>query len=249
LRIRNIILKRQVKILIMKKRIFTIGIILFSFLCKSQTVNIIEKNVKLDKLKNGQFELIDSNFDFSKYQAVARLQGKAKKSESETINKLFYALRYNTNKIGANAYRIDSISDKKAIFTVYITVYHLTETDIKNNQNNFQQNEIIIFGEFDKFLGKNKVTVNSVKFSIEPLHFLSIPLEDKQVISINSGGMLGSNISLVGSENMDTKFYKVGKAEAYLDSLYPERTYISSGSISEIEKDLGQFLVKILYED
>lgn len=227
-------------------------LILSILCCKdsfSQSVKVLEKYSKHEKLKFSPLELLDSNADLSSFSPIASLEGRAKKSESGTIEKVFLELRNEANDLGANAYRIDSVLDKKVAFIIYFTIYNLSKAELSALRKPHSANTVFIFGEFDKFLGKAKPIINGKRIIIEPLHYLSIPLADKEELTINSmGSILDDNVKLVGSKNRQVQYLKIGK-EVKSNSYAPFGSGGTgiNGSITNLELDLGHFLIQVLY--
>jgi hypothetical protein len=235
------------------KYFFLILLLWFSFqYTYSQSVKVLEKFSKHEKIKFSAIELVNNSANVPISSTVANIEGRAKKSESGTIEKLFYEMRNTANNLGANAYRIDSIADKKAAFTIYITLYRLSKAELTVAQKPHELNTIYIFGEFDKFLGKAKMVLNGTTHHIEPLHYISHTLEQKEETILYTISPRGDDLKLRGYKDRPAQYIKIGKTLSNSSSSFNVGVVGSpslgvAGNITNLELDLGQFLIQVLY--
>ena len=162
-------------------------------------------------------------------------------------------MRNTANELGANAYRIDSIADKKVAYLIYITLYHLSDAELSAAKKQYKHNTIFIFGEFDKFLGKAKIVLNGTQHQIEPLHYITHTLDEKEEATIYTLSPRGGDITLRGYNGRPAQYLKIGKAVSSSSSSLRVGYAGSSsmglaGTITNLDLDLGQFLIRVLYQ-
>ena len=232
----------------------------------TQNVTILEKGIKLPSCNDCPFEMIQNGLDYSRFEKVAQLEGKFIKAEEGSIEKLFSTFRYKSNKMGANAYRFDTIIDNKAVITLHLSIYCLQDSILKKNNSYRNKNEVYLFGPLDKTKNTVIAKINNENSSFEPLHFKKYKLKNKEKISLKVGKLFGNNHTLIGSENANSVYCKLGKFTGRVTNNYaPNKNTIgirigemgyngsaygfNSGDISQIEDDLGLFLSNILTEN
>lgn len=232
----------------------------------AQDITILEKGMKLSSCKDCLFELIQNGPDISRYDKVAQLEGKVIKAEEGSIEKLFSSFRYKSKKMGANAYRIDTVMDKKAVMTIHLSLYFLPDSLLKINNSYLNKNEVYIFGPLDKTKNSVIAKINNENNSFEPFHFKKYKLKNKEKLSMQVGKVFGDDHTIIGNENANSLYYTLGKFTSSLANNYAQdknskgirvgnmgqngsTLRFNSGDISQLEEDFGEFLSKILIED
>ncbi len=217
-----------------------------------QWVEILEKDSRIKKEKSYFFDCIDSNFNLDTIDKIGVLKGNATLDEFTRLPELFKQFRKKSNKIGANAFKIDSSKTIVDTIIVYMSVYHLTDAQMDSNLALYSQNMIYVFGNFSRSQKKgNKILINEQEKILKPFEYLSYKNIINEKVTIGIGGFLGAKMTIKGKEGRMPVFYSshgVGLGEGSFANSSQAGISISSGSFAIVEKNFGQFLIQVLKE-
>lgn len=139
----------------MRKVLILLGISLISICAFAQQIEVLELNEKYQKeYVYRPFIAINKNFDNRDLNKIAILKGSITKSVY--VNDLLSSFWNKANQFGANSFTIDSVHRDKNTIEVCISVYCLTDEQIKRNSKLFTSNKIYVFGDVKEFEGKKE---------------------------------------------------------------------------------------------
>lgn len=214
-----------------------------------QNVQIVNQFPATEKHTVKSFDLIDSTFNLSGRQKIATLKGFSLNIGKQTLVTLFNSFWDNANKLGGNSFTIDSISNTKDTTSIILTVYHLSDEDLKINFELYPKNMVYVIGDIDKRQSAKNIKFNDQKVVLNPMEYLSYQNKVGEEAIVRIGGFMGAKVWITGKEgrlpkHLSVNGFGVGPGGSY----NAVGVSFNTGRIYPVELNIGQFLVKILKE-
>ena len=174
----------------------TKAILLFSTLFVnflfSQKVNVefITKTDSIYKKEKRDFIYLNEKTDLS----AAKIIGKIKANGKADWYTLFYSIMTKAQKLGANAFKYSSSSEKGDISELIIDNYLISEEIKADNKEFLPKNKIYFFGRHNKKGTTEDFKLNGKKTTLKAFHYAVYNL-DKDT-QINKGGFLGTTLNI-----------------------------------------------------
>lgn len=213
-----------------------------------QNVKIVSQFSEAETHTVKTFDFIDSSFDLTSGEKIAVLKGFSLNTGKKTIPALFNSFRKNANKLGGNAFTLDSVSNAKDTTFVVVTIYYLSETDLKHNLDLYPKNMVYIIGDIDKRQAAKHIKLNNRKIQLNPLAYISYQNKVGEEAIVSIGGFLGAKVWIVGKEGRPPEYLSVNGFGVGPGSSNMVSVSVNTGRIYPIAPNIGQFLVKVLKE-
>lgn len=232
-------------------KIFTI-LILFSILTLStgfgQSVQVIKEYSVTEKHTVKTFEFIDSAFNLAGKEKIVTLQGVSTNTGKQTVAALFNSFWDNANKFGGNSFTVDSVFNTNDTTVIILTVYYLSEDNIRENLGLYPKNMVYVIGDIDRKQTAKKIKFNEKKVSLNPMEYLSYQnkVDGEAIVSI--GGFLGAKVWITGKEGRLPRHLSVNGFGVGPGSFNTVSVSFNTGRIYPVELNFGQFLVSVLKE-
>ena len=174
----------------------TKAILLFSTLFVnflfSQKVNVefITKTDSIYKKEKRDFIYLNEKTDLS----AAKIIGKIKANGKADWYMLFYSIMTKAQKLGANAFKYSSSSEKGDTNELIIDNYLISEEIKTDNKEFLPKNKIYFFGRHNKKGTTEDFKLNGKKTTLKAFHYAVYNL-DKDT-QINKGGFLGTTLNI-----------------------------------------------------
>lgn len=220
----------------MLKKCMNMKTLLFSLTCLFCCVTVstsqnVEEVYKADDFRYipdlNDFIYIDSRTDLSDFPKIVRYKLTIDPQGKNSFANTYRELKKKANKIGRNAFAIDSVGYADNQYIVFVDGYYLNEEAIDENYANYEQNIIVIFGD----LNTNNITklksckVNKEKIEIAPYSYVLYNNEVGQKTKISVGGFFGEAVTIVGESNKLGRCFTLGGA-----TVAPEGVGVSIGN-------------------
>lgn len=230
--------------------------VLFNGFCFSQNFEILDQNTEYSFRKAPkEFYFISSQLDDSKGIKVAEMKFYARdKGERISLVPVFYSLWKNANKLGANSFFINEITydSEEKKYDITAVLYFLDEDEIDENLGLYPDNLIVIIGNVntsnDEKKGKS-FKLNKEKCELYPFQYMTHQNEVGEEVTLQVGGVLGgTKITIRGVENKLPQFYSVGGVSVTptIGAGGGGGIAFRSGTISQLDMNLGLFLMEVL---
>jgi hypothetical protein len=213
-----------------------------------QNVQVVNQFPETEKHTVKTFDLIDNTFNLTGRQKVATLKGFSLNTGKQTIATLFNSFWDNANKLGGNSFTIDSVSNSNDTTAIILTVYYLSEEDIKSNLELYPKNMVYVIGDIDKRQTGKTIKFNERKLLLNPMEYVSYQntIGGEAIISI--GGFLGAKVWIVGKEGRLPKHLSVNGFGVGPGSFNTVSVSFNTGRVYPVDLNFGQFLVTVLKE-
>ena len=213
-----------------------------------QNVQVINQYPGTEEHTVKTFDIIDTAFNLTGKQKIATLKGFSLNTGNLTMATLFNSFWENTNKLGGNSFRLDSVSNCNDTTTIVLTVYYLNEEDIKSNLELYPKNMVYVIGDIDKRQTGNEIKFNERKLLLNPMEFISYQntVGGEAIVSI--GGFLGAKVWIVGKEGRLPKHLSVNGFGVGPGSFNTISVSFNTGRVYPVDLNFGQFLVRVLKE-
>jgi hypothetical protein len=215
----------------------------------SQSVDILMKSEIKDLPQTEVFTTLEPSTDTSQIKFVATIRAKDK-SKKSSIEFLYYEIRKEATKMGANCFKVKSFeSGGERIETILVLdCYVLDESTIRKNISNREKNVVYIFGGEREDNNLTSFKINGEEKNIKSGTYYKLMLTPNEKIKISKGGIAGASIELYGEKNKDPIFLTLsGLGLASLDKQPANGIGFTSGSINKISNNsLGLLLTKLL---
>ncbi|WP_343633125.1 hypothetical protein [Fluviicola sp.] len=222
-----------------------VTLLLFTLLFKSG----FGQNTSSPQYHSKTFDLIDESFNLSGKTKIGNLSGNSANTGNSTLSHLFHSFWNEANKQGANSFTIDSIIHHEDNISIEISIYSLTEAELKANRDKYPRNKIYVFGNIDKRKASEKIQINDTNMDLKPLEYVSYQNQVDEQTIVCVRGPRGAKMSVTGEEGRQPMYLSAA------DSGHNGISYTSNGSISynrgrvqPVDFDFGSFLVKVLPE-
>lgn len=207
------------------------------------------QNTSSPQYYSQSFDLINDSFNLSGKTKIGNLSGYSTDAGNFTLSHLFKSFWNNSNKQGANSFKVESIVRQGDSTHIEISIYSLNEGELKTNRETYPRNMIYVFGNIDKRKASKKIKINETEIELNPLEYVSYQNQVAEETIVSIGGRRGAKLSITGKE---------GRQPIYLsasDSSHNGISYTANGTMSfnrgrvpPVDFNFGAFLVKVLPE-
>ena len=197
-------------------------------------------DIHTDKSDTSFFALAKP-FEGSKLLAEMEVIG-----DTESIQELFFKIRYKAKEIGANSYTINyyqNIDGTQQEFDLSHFKLNLYFSSIKNIVNDMVS--VYVFSSSNKI--KN-ISINNTKITLLPNSFIKLIPAFGQRVKISTRKLLGSTISYSNTKGSGTVYFQVLGFSFRENSDYSGSLNIKTGDIIRLDPYFGQFLTLIYQE-
>lgn len=158
----------------------------------SQRVEVLNKADVKNLPEGKKFAFIEPETDTSQIQYVATFLAKDKNRKS-VIEILYFAIREQANKLGANCYKIKTFARDtlKHESVLILDSYFASENLLSINRTNYEKNVVFIFGaerEDDKTMS---FKLNGESKEIKAGTYYKITLKEGEEVKVSKGGAVG----------------------------------------------------------
>ena len=221
----------------------TKAILLFSTLFVnflfSQKVNVefITKTDSIFKKEKRDFIYLNEKTDLS----AAKIIGKIKADGKADWHTLFYSIMTKAQKLGANAFKYSSSSEKGDISELIIDNYLISEEIKADNKEFLPKNKIYFFGRHNKKGTTEEFKLNGKKTPLKAFHYAFYNL-DKDT-QINKGGFLGTTLNI--SPNPSGRSYYMNFSGFGPSAVMTGSLSFTAGNIIQMDENYSLLLTHI----
>ena len=221
----------------------TKAILLFSTLFVnflfSQKVNVefITKTDSIYKKEKRDFIYLNEKTDLS----AAKIIGKIKANGKADWYTLFYSIMIKAQKLGANAFKYSSSSEKGDISELIMDTYLITEEIKADNKEFLPKNKIYFFGRHNKKGTTEEFKLNGKKTPLKAFHYAVYNL-DKDT-QINKGGFLGTTLNI--SPNPSGRSYYMNFSGFGPSAVMTGSLSFTAGNIIQMDENYSLLLTHI----
>lgn len=221
----------------------TKAILLFSTLFVnflfSQKVNVefITKTDSIYKKEKRDFIYLNEKTDLS----AAKIIGKIKADGKADWHTLFYSIMTKAQKLGANAFKYSSSSEKGDISELIIDNYLISEEIKADNKEFLPKNKIYFFGRHNKKGTTEEFKLNGKKTPLKAFHYAVYNL-DKDT-QINKGGFLGTTLNI--SPNPNGRSYYMNFSGFGPSAVMTGSLSFTAGNIIQMDENYSLLLTHI----
>lgn len=232
-------------------KIIIIFLLLFVNFSFCQKVEFISKNDTLNVNKDNYFGYLFPETDLSKAKLVAKVKGKG---SLNTISGIFQRIKYDTTKIGANSFVVESYSkiDDNNVEMV-LSTYYCSDEIFENNFKNVPKNFIYVLGS-ENFSSEKiqNFKINGEKHEISSGKYKKFDVKIGEELKINKGGFAGMTLWIKGEEEKGSTFLSFTGLGLMGGEYYPVNggmgIAINTGRINLVEPNLGLLLLRVFEE-
>ena len=231
-------------------KVFSVFCFIFLInLSYGQKVEILQKSALKNLPEGKKYAFIEPSTDTSKMEFVATLQAKDKNRKSN-IESLYFAIREQANKLGANCYKVnffkrDSLKNEAVLV---LDSYVASDTLLSQNTANHEKNVVFIFaGERDDDKSTS-FSINGESKEIKSGTYYKIILKEDEQVKVSKGGFAGAAMWLNWEKAKAPAFYSLsGFGLAGLNLQPAGGIAFNTGSINRISNiSLGFLLTQLL---
>ena len=221
----------------------TKAILLFSTLFVnflfSQKVNVefITKTDSIYKKEKRDFIYLNEKTDLS----AAKIIGKIKANGKADWHTLFYSIMTKAQKLGANAFKYSSSSEKGDTNELVIDTYLISEEIKADNKEFLPKNKIYFFGRHNKKGTTEEFKLNGKKTPLKAFHYAVYNL-DKDT-QINKGGFLGTTLNI--SPNPSGRSYYMNFSGFGPSAVMTGSLSFTAGNIIQMDENYSLLLTHI----
>ena len=221
----------------------TKAILLFSTLFVnflfSQKVNVefITKTDSIYKKEKRDFIYLNEKTDLS----AAKIIGKIKADGKADWHTLFYSIMTKAQKLGANAFKYSSSSEKGDTNELIIDTYLISEKIKVDNKEFLPKNKIYFFGRHNKKGTTEDFKLNGKKTTLKAFHYAVYNL-DKDT-QINKGGFLGTTLNI--SPNPNGRSYYMNFSGFGPSAVMTGSLSFTAGNIIQMDENYSLLLTHI----
>ena len=228
-------------------KIIIIFLLLFVNFSFCQKVEFISKNDTLNVNNDNYFGYLFPETDLSKAKLVAKVKGKG---SLNTISGIFQRIKYDTTKIGANSFVVESYSkiDDNNVEMV-LSTYYCSDEIFENVPKNF----IYVLGS-ENFSSEKiqNFKINGEKHEISRNKYKKFDVKIGEELKINKGGFAGMTLWIKGEEEKGSTFLSFTGLGLMGGEYYPVNggmgIAINTGRINLVEPNLGLLLLRVFEE-
>ena len=221
----------------------TKAILLFSTLFVnflfSQKVNVefITKTDSIYKKEKRDFIYLNEKTDLS----AAKIIGKIKADGKADWHTLFYSIMTKAQKLGANAFKYSSSSEKGDTNELIMDTYLISEEIKADNKEFLPKNKIYFFGRHNKKGTTEEFKLNGKKTPLKAFHYAVYNL-DKDT-QINKGGFLGTTLNI--SPNPSGRSYYMNFSGFGPSAVMTGSLSFTAGNIIQMDENYSLLLTHI----
>ena len=223
----------------MKTRAILLFSTLFVNFLFSQKVNVefITKTDSIYKKEKRDFIYLNEKTDLS----AAKIIGKIKANGKADWYMLFYSIMTKAQKLGANAFKYSSSSEKGDISELIIDNYLISEEIKADNKEFLPKNKIYFFGRHNKKGTTEEFKLNGKKTPLKAFHYAVYNL-DKDT-QINKGGFLGTTLNI--SPNPNGRSYYMNFSGFGPSAVMTGSLSFTAGNIIQMDENYSLLLTHI----
>lgn len=223
----------------MKTRAILLFSTLFVNFLFSQKVNVefITKTDSIYKKEKRDFIYLNEKTDLS----AAKIIGKIKADGKADWHTLFYSIMTKAQKLGANAFKYSSSSEKGDISELIIDNYLISEEIKADNKEFLPKNKIYFFGRHNKKGTTEEFKLNGKKTTLKAFHYAVYNL-DKDT-QINKGGFLGTTLNI--SPNPSGRSYYMNFSGFGPSAVMTGSLSFTAGNIIQMDENYSLLLTHI----
>lgn len=223
----------------MKTRAILLFSTLFVNFLFSQKVNVefITKTDSIYKKERRDFIYLNEKTDLS----AAKIIGKIKANGKADWHTLFYSIMTKAQKLGANAFKYSSSSEKGDISELIMDTYLITEEIKADNKEFLPKNKIYFFGRHNKKGTTEEFKLNGKKTPLKAFHYAVYNL-DKDT-QINKGGFLGTTLNI--SPNPSGRSYYMNFSGFGPSAVMTGSLSFTAGNIIQMDENYSLLLTHI----
>ena len=223
----------------MKTRAILLFSTLFVNFLFSQKVNVefITKTDSIYKKEKRDFIYLNEKTDLS----AAKIIGKIKANGKADWYMLFYSIMTKAQKLGANAFKYSSSSEKGDISELIIDNYLISEEIKADNKEFLPKNKIYFFGRHNKKGTTEDFKLNGKKTTLKAFHYAVYNL-DKDT-QINKGGFLGTTLNI--SSNPSGRSYYMNFSGFGPSAVMTGSLSFTAGNIIQMDENYSLLLTHI----
>ena len=223
----------------MKTRAILLFSTLFVNFLFSQKVNVefITKTDSIYKKEKRDFIYLNEKTDLS----AAKIIGKIKANGKADWYMLFYSIMTKAQKLGANAFKYSSSSEKGDISELIIDNYLISEEIKADNKEFLPKNKIYFFGRHNKKGTTEEFKLNGKKTPLKAFHYAVYNL-DKDT-QINKGGFLGTTLNI--SPNPSGRSYYMNFSGFGPSAVMTGSLSFTAGNIIQMDENYSLLLTHI----
>ena len=223
----------------MKTKVILLFSTLFVNFLFSQKVNVefITKTDSIYKKEKRDFIYLNEKTDLS----AAKIIGKIKADGKADWYMLFYSIMTKAQKLGANAFKYSSSSEKGDISELIIDNYLISEEIKADNKEFLPKNKIYFFGRHNKKGTTEDFKLNGKKTTLKAFHYAVYNL-DKDT-QINKGGFLGTTLNI--SPNPSGRSYYMNFSGFGPSAVMTGSLSFTAGNIIQMDENYSLLLTQI----
>ena len=223
----------------MKTRAILLFSTLFVNFLFSQKVNVefITKTDSIYKKEKRDFIYLNEKTDLS----AAKIIGKIKANGKADWHTLFYSIMTKAQKLGANAFKYSSSSEKGDTNELVIDTYLISEEIKADNKEFLPKNKIYFFGRHNKKGTTEDFKLNGKKTPLKAFHYAVYNL-DKDT-QINKGGFLGTTLNI--SPNPNGRSYYMNFSGFGPSAVMTGSLSFTAGNIIQMDENYSLLLTHI----
>lgn len=215
----------------------------------SQSVDILKKSEIKNLPKADVFTILEPLTDTSKIKFVATIRAKDKNKKSN-IEFLYFEIRREATKIGANCFKIKSFErgGERNEAILILDCYVTDESTVKQNIENREKNVVYIFGGEREGDNSTSFKINGEEKDVKSGTYYKLILNPSETIKISKGGITGASVVLHWEKDKEPIFLSLsGLGLAALNRQPANGIAFTSGSINRINNNsLGLLLTRLL---
>ncbi len=216
----------------------------------AQIVDVTARSTFQPEGEGKDFAFIEPVTDTAEIKFIATVQATKEGSDAE-IDKLYDAIRSRAQKMGANAFKLNSFKRNDSLnkFILILDTYYGTDAALLLNFNNHEKNVVYIFGDVERSGKSYSFKIDNKKTEIKGGTYFRYQNKEGQEVKINKGGFTGATLWIKWKENKPASFLTLtGFALGGGGPVQPGQVggSFNTGRISYINGNLGHLLVSIL---
>ena len=200
-------------------------------------MEFITKTDSIYKKERRDFIYLNEKTDLS----AAKIIGKIKANGKADWYMLFYSIMTKAQKLGANAFKYSSSSEKGDISELIIDNYLISEEIKADNKEFLPKNKIYFFGRHNKKGTTEEFKLNGKKTTLKAFHYAVYNL-DKDT-QINKGGFLGTTLNI--SPNPSGRSYYMNFSGFGPSAVMTGSLSFTAGNIIQMDENYSLLLTHI----
>ncbi|RKW62675.1 MAG: hypothetical protein D8B49_04140 [Riemerella sp.] len=200
-------------------------------------MEFITKTDSIYKKEKRDFIYLNEKTDLS----AAKIIGKIKANGKADWYMLFYSIMTKAQKLGANAFKYSSSSEKGDISELIIDNYLISEEIKADNKEFLPKNKIYFFGRHNKKGTTEEFKLNGKKTPLKAFHYAVYNL-DKDT-QINKGGFLGTTLNI--SPNPSGRSYYMNFSGFGPSAVMTGSLSFTAGNIIQMDENYSLLLTHI----